>query len=343
VTLTVGLIGAGWISRAHLMGYERAKGDAVVAAVCDADSDRATSIAAQLGAKPFTSSDELIRSGTVEAVDIMLPHHLHAEVALSALRAGLHVLVEKPATRTLKELTSLEEEATKQGVVLAVAENTPYIAAYQVVEELLKAQFLGEVESIRTLISGGSAGYRTGPPSWRRLRTEAVGGVIYDCGAHSFYLMEWLFGGVADVLAVASNRHYSQIDEFGLVAGKLCSGADYLMESIATGVLPWSERLEVYGSKASVMVDQLTNPVVKIYSDEYDWQGTARSDVPFQPSAWKDQSVADEVVDFVASINTGAPHRVKLEHVRATALVLERAYESLDAGSTRVTVDRRLL
>jgi predicted dehydrogenase len=346
MTVTVGLIGLGSISRAHLMGYERARDDAVVTAVCDVNPERATSVAGELGAKPFASSDELIQSGTVEAVDIMLPHHLHAEVALSALRAGLHVLLEKPGTRTLEELNSLQEEATKQGVAFAVAENTPFVAAYQVVEELVKAQSLGEVESVRTLNGGGPGSYkaRTAPPSWWRRQAEALGGVIYDSATHPLYLMEWLFGGVADVLAVGSYRDYSEVDEFGVVVGKLSSGADYVMETVATGRLPWTERLEVYGSKASVIVDSLADPVVKVYSDEHDWNGTSRPDVPFRPfPELNSKSVADGVVDFFGSIKTGAPHRVNLEYVRATTLVLESVYESLNGGSRTITVDRSVL
>lgn len=343
VGLRVGLIGVGAVSEAHLIGYRDLKDLAIITAVCDADASRARAVAGEVGAESFGDSDELVRSGLVDAVDIMLPHHLHAEVALKALQTGLHVLLEKPATRTLSEFTSLEQAASSKDLVFAVAENTPYVAAYRVVEDLLTSGVVGDVESVRTLISGGSASYRSAAPSWQNRQDEALGGVLYDCGAHSFYLMEWLFGGVADVLAVAAKRDYSEVEQFGVVTGKLCSGADYLMESIATGVLPWSERLEVYGSNGSLVVDQLVDPVVKVYGDEHDWNGTARPDVPFQPSKWKSKSIADEVVDFVESIMRGGSHRVKLEYVRATTLALAGAYDSLERGSRRVVLDRSAL
>src|SRR5579864_8291332 len=96
----VGLIGLGLISRAHTLGYEEAKEDASVVAVCDINASISESVAESFSARAYTRYDELLANPEVELVDITLPHNLHYEVAKAAIKARKHIIVEKPMAST---------------------------------------------------------------------------------------------------------------------------------------------------------------------------------------------------------------------------------------------------
>jgi predicted dehydrogenase len=341
MTLRVGLIGLGAIHKAHLLGYERTRDDATLVAVCDSDGEKTSAVAAALGAKSCTNYLELFNSGEVDAVDIVLPHHLHVEAVRAALTAGLHVLVEKPMAPTASDVGKLVALAQAQHVVLAVAENTRFVQAYGAVQRLLEAGTLGSVEVVRTLVCGNATDRLRTVADWKGRRDGTLGGVIYDSGAHSFYLLEWLFGGVSELRAIGSKRVTdSEVEDFAVVAGKLRDGGEFLTEYTFTAEIPWSERLEVYGTKGSVIVDQLANPVVKVFASGVDWTGTADSTVPFGPNTWKMNSIAEEVMDFVEAVKEHRPPLVSLDDIKITMSIIEAAYRSMDSGSSLVTIAR---
>lgn len=111
------VVGVGYLGRFHAQKYAAAEGSELVAVV-DADPDRAAEVAAEVGAEPLSSVDEL--AGRVDAVSIVTPTRSHHGLARELLRAGVHVLVEKPITVTAEEAGELVELAGEQGVVLQV-------------------------------------------------------------------------------------------------------------------------------------------------------------------------------------------------------------------------------
>jgi predicted dehydrogenase len=126
----IGLVGLGQISRAHRVGYSRASDRAAIVAVCDQDAELAVALAAELGARAYTSIDALLEDDAVSMVDLTLPHDAHFAAATAALAAGRHVLVEKPLAPTSEECRSLIEQARAGGLTLGVAENTRFVTAY---------------------------------------------------------------------------------------------------------------------------------------------------------------------------------------------------------------------
>src|SRR4051812_42967160 len=94
---TVGLVGCGAVAAYHVeRGYRRLADLVRVSAVCDARPDRAEALAQSCGARPYTDLASLLAGAEIDGVDLCVPHHLYASLALQALHAGKHVLVEKP-------------------------------------------------------------------------------------------------------------------------------------------------------------------------------------------------------------------------------------------------------
>lgn len=99
--LRLAFVGCGAIAEWHLTALRGAARRTEVTAAIDVDLDRAAAMSKETGAEPFGSMDDAVASGTFDAALIMVPHRLHEELAVAALRAGKHVLLEKPLAPTL--------------------------------------------------------------------------------------------------------------------------------------------------------------------------------------------------------------------------------------------------
>lgn len=338
--LGVGLVGLGIISRAHLAGYARVADRARVVAVCDLDADRAATVARDLGARPYTSLGDVLEDPDVAAVDLTLPHHVHYEATAAALAAGRHVLVEKPFALTSDECRSLIAQAHEASLTLGVAENTRFVAAYLAVERLLASGALGEPRLARTLISGSEVARLRDTSLWKGRASGSGGGAIFDAGPHSFYLLRWLLGELATVRAY-HNRLIaeSEVDDHAVVAGSLLSGALYSTEFTFAAEIPWGERLELYGSEGSVIVDQLAHPPVIHYRGGDDRDGHPVTEVPSNPGGWKVDSIAAGVADFVDAVRDRRAPTITGEDGLHGVLVAERAYESAAAGGIELPMN----
>ena len=201
MTVRVALIGCGAMGEIVAREfYASPSGDRyrLVAAV-DIRRDRAAS----LGVPGFVSLDEMFAAGvSVDAVDIRLPHHLHAGAAVDAAGRGLHLLVEKPLATTLADGTAVVEAASRAGVVAAVAENYPHLAAVRAARGAIADGAVGEVLAVRStrVYPLGGVWTRDG---WRQDGGPSAG-ILLDQGTHQVSLLRRLAGEIESVSAVAA-------------------------------------------------------------------------------------------------------------------------------------------
>jgi UDP-N-acetylglucosamine 3-dehydrogenase len=335
----IGLIGLGTINRAHTRGYQESGERARIVAVCDINERAVAERSAALQCTGYADYLALLQDPVVDAVDITLPHHLHYRVARAALEHGKHVLVEKPMAATATECRELIDLARRSGLTFTVAENTRFVGAYMEAEKLVRAGELGAPRLIRTFIYGSEYERLTTTDDWITRKADAVGGVIIDCGAHSFYLIKWLFGEVEAVQAwQAAYVRGSEVEDWALISGTLRNGALFSVEFTATAEIPWGERCEIYGSKGSLIIDQLRNPPAVHFRGARDYEGVPLSGVPYNPQGWKYQSIVDEVKDFVAAIAERRPPATDPMDGCYSVMVVERAYESVAASGALITV-----
>jgi len=306
----VGLIGLGSISYSHEAGYSELGEACQINALCDIQAEEVNNrIGMHEGAKGYTHYLDLLDNPAVDLVDITVPHVLHYEIAKAALERGKHVLVEKPITVRSEQGEELIALAKQNGLKFSVAENTHFVTAYLRAEQILKQGVLGDIWSVRTLIAGSEA-YRIKDPNlWHG--KAPYGGVILDSSVHNFYLFKWLFGGVRDVLGFASKIiPEGEMEDNGLILGHLVNGAEFQLNTSCTFEIPWTERVEIYGSQGGMIIDQLSNPVIKYYLGSNDIDGTEVDGVPFDPMAWKFNSMIAEVGDFIHAVIEDRPPRI---------------------------------
>lgn len=247
--VSVGLVGCGGISRAHARGYLALRDRVRVTAVCDADRARAEERARELEvSQVFTDYDEFLARSGVDAVDLCLPHALHAPAAIQAARAGKHILVEKPIATTLAEADQMIAAARTAGVVLMVAHNQRYDPLSQTIKRLLAEGALGPILCAR---ADHNQDFQRPPGHWLRANRLAGGGVVIGSGIHRIDLLRWLVGEVA---AVACFQTYQPARLEGEVAAVLslqfAGGAvGEVVASWAVRRSPWGELLFLTGER----------------------------------------------------------------------------------------------
>lgn len=194
-TIKVGLIGAGGIASAHIRGYAEHNDRIKITAVADAVPETLAKRAEELSAEPFADYHDMINSADIDAVDICLPHHLHADAILTAAKAGKHILCEKPLCLTAEEARDILDTVSATGVTLMSGHNQLFMPPVAKAKELIESGLLGTVYEVRTTDSF----YNNFDPAnmgWRASSATSGGGELIDTGYHPTYLMLHLAGGV---------------------------------------------------------------------------------------------------------------------------------------------------
>jgi predicted dehydrogenase len=206
--LRFGLVGCGEIAAESASALRAAANTQIVFAV-DPNAELARDIATRSGAKHATELGALLECRDVDAVLISTPHHLHAPLAIECLRAGKHVIVEKPMATSVAECDQMIAAATAAGRHLSVCYCTRFDARVQKAKELLDEGVIGEVLSTHVVwaqhrskdywrkgLTGRSEG------DWRAHKRTAGGGVLIMNACHLLDMMMWMLGRrVVDVVA----------------------------------------------------------------------------------------------------------------------------------------------
>lgn len=210
--LRIGVIGTGKMGRAHSVGMYLAQSvlDAPVrlvrAVACGRTAEQAEAFARRFGwAEAATSWEAVVSRADIDVVDVCVPNDLHAPVALRALEAGKHVLVEKPLGRNLAEAEALCDVAAERSDQVAMTVfNYRFVPAMRVLARLVGNGELGTLRQFTIRFFQDWLVDQEGS-SWRLEPDRAGSGVLGDLGVHCFDLVNALVGRVESVCALT--RH----------------------------------------------------------------------------------------------------------------------------------------
>jgi predicted dehydrogenase len=200
--MKIAVIGLGFMGSTHIRGLKGVPG-AELAAVVSSDPRKLSGDLSGIqgnfgppgekldfsGVKKYRTADEALADPAIEAVDICLPTDLHAPVAIAALRAGKHVLVEKPMALDGASADEMVAEAVRSGRTLMVGQVLRFIGAYRKAAERIRSGALGTVHSALFR-------RRCAAPAWGRWVSNpaASGGGAFDLLIHDVDYCVWLFG-----------------------------------------------------------------------------------------------------------------------------------------------------
>lgn len=188
--LRVGVIGAGAMGKNHIRIYSEMP-DVELAGISDIDRALVEELAEQYQTKAFTNYKELLNEG-LDAVSIVVPTKMHRQVAIDAIEAGAHVLVEKPIADTVENADAIIKAAKDKKRLAMVGHIERFNPAVTKLKEIIDSGLLGKIVSISTT--------RVGPYN-PRIRDV---GVILDIGVHDIDVISYLYGRpVNQVYAVA--------------------------------------------------------------------------------------------------------------------------------------------
>lgn len=186
--MKAGIIGFGYMGNFHLNKIRSMKG-IEVCAVYDIDEQKAEDAKSER-LNVYEDLDEMLQDESIDLIVICTPNHVHAELAMKALEAGKHVLCEKPATMTVKELQDVLDCADRNSRIYTTHQNRRWDADYKVVKQVIDSCTIGQV----TTILSQTYGQRGVCFGWRA-DAEKGGGMLYDWGIHLIDQMLLLFEG----------------------------------------------------------------------------------------------------------------------------------------------------
>lgn len=262
--LKVGVIGCGSIAQhRHLPEYALNQGVELVA-VCDLNEGRAKEIAEKYGAKAYTSYEELLVSGEVEAVSVCTPNYLHAPITIAALEAGIHVLCEKPMATSVKEAEAMIEAAKKSGKKLMIAHNQRFVASHQKARQLIEKGEVGKIYSFRTAFGhGGPEGWSVeGKEGWFFKKEQAFIGAMGDLGVHKTDLLRYLLGEEFTEVAAfieTSAKDFADVDDNAVCVLKTGSGIIGTLAASWAYVSREDNSTVIYGEKAILRLEDDPN------------------------------------------------------------------------------------
>jgi UDP-N-acetylglucosamine 3-dehydrogenase len=248
--LRIGILGCGKIADAdHVPGYKKTKGVRIVA-LMDILPKKINALrkAQKLDAEGYTVLGKFLASD-LDAISICTPNYLHYPQTMAALRAGVHVLCEKPMSGVLAQTAKMIDAARKANRVLQINQTFHYIPIFVKIAALVRGGAIGTPIHVRCLRLGDTTPDKSWSPGARWFVTKAAqGGVVLDIGVHMTELMQWVVGTITHVAALVDTR-LPDID--------VPDNATALMrfENGATGVLElsWTTPsggmlLEIYGT-----------------------------------------------------------------------------------------------
>ena len=188
--IRLGVLGAASVARRRTLPALRAVPELRLVAVASSDADRAAAITAEFGGEPVTGYAALLDRSDVDAVYVPVPTGLHARWTVEALKAGKHVLVEKPTTTSTEDTAALIDLAAANGLVLA--ENFTFLHHRQhaLAAELLADGAIGELRDV-----DASFGFPPLAATDVRYSAELGGGALLDAGVYPIRLAMLFLGG----------------------------------------------------------------------------------------------------------------------------------------------------
>lgn len=302
--MRVGIIGAG------LQGRRRAPvlrefPDTELVVIGAAHLDAAHRLAERMGGCEVVEGWEpMVERQDLDAVIVCTPPHLHAEISVSAMRRGMHVLCEKPLTRTLEEAQGMLASARETGVTLKCGFNHRHHPGIQQAREWLDSGAIAEPLSIRCRYGiGGRPGYEK---EWRADPKIVGGGQLMEQGIHAVDLSRWFLGDFAEVSAFTANHFWKTepLEDNAFALYRTGSGAVAFIHSSLT---QWKNlfSFELFGRDGYIAVEGLGGG----YGTERAILGKRDFTAPFSEEVvefrGEDRSWREEWKEFIAAIKDG--------------------------------------
>ncbi len=333
-TLRFGLIGYGLWGKHHARAIGKA-GGATLAAIACASQETEAAARADFPAVPvFRDARELLKRSDVDAVDIVVPNHLHANIGVAALEAGKDVLLEKPMAVSAAECDRLIDAARRHGRVLTIGHEFRLSSQWGRLKTIIEQGEIGE--PIFALVSLFRFPYRQGSGGWR-YSSDKVGSWTLEEPVHFFDSLMWYFdrwGDPASVLAVGSSRGRGGGMHDNFSALVRWPGRLYGVITQTLGGFEHHQVMEVVGSEGAIRtwwsgtMDRTLHPTFELKIQR---RGEARCETVAIPASGELFELEEELRQAVRAFRDRRPI-VSGEEARKRVILCIEAERSLAEG-----------
>jgi predicted dehydrogenase len=320
--LTVGILGAGLIGGVHARAYRSCEG-AQVAAVADAVTAKAEQLAAEHDARPAAGLDDLLDLG-VDVVDVCTPPPHHAAPAIAALRAGRHVMCEKPIARTLADAREIAAAADSSSGLLMVGHVSRYEPDHRAAKDAVDGWEIGTLRLVKHSTASGMPGWSEA--GWLA-DPEQSGGPLVDQAVHSFDFARWVIGSPAVRVHCMASAGAAGPATYTLTTVRYASGAIAHIECgwahpASRGFKLVAEIVGTHG-RLSWSYDHLMAGVLHPLEGDVEWWG-----------ALDDRGFTAELGAFFDAVRGGGPSPVPAAEAAESVRTALAALESATTGRT---------
>ena len=337
-TLGFGFIGAGAIANFHARAVAASKGGRLVGVV---SRTRATAerFAAEHGIG-FASDDvdQLLAQPGLDAVCITTPSALHLVPALAAIRAGKHLMIEKPLDATVEGTDQILSEAGNSGVRVGSIFQARFGDAARALKSAVDAGRFGRMVLASCYVKWNrKADYYTG---WKGKISEDGGGAVINQAIHGIDLLQWFAGMPVEVFAWTTQRvHQIESEDTAVAALKFPSGAFGTIEA-STALWPgFARRIEICGENGSAVMedDDITSWEFRVAANEDERiraarETSAKGSGSANPMAINFEGHLRQIQDFIDGIREQRPFFIEGSEARKAVALVRAIYDSAASG-----------
>jgi len=256
--LRVGVIGAGAVAQAcHIPGYAKNRHTVLVAIADPARPRHKEAKTFSPDVTCYTDFAKMLAREDLDVVSVCTPNKFHAPATIAALKAGCHVLCEKPMAMSLAECDAMDAAARKARKKLMIGFTHRFLSGPQKCKQLLSDKKLGKPFMIRVRFAHGGPYPGWAKSDWFYNPDLALGGAMLDMGIHAIDLCLWLLGPITAVSGRAATLVKKiKVDDNALLQLEFKNGAlGYIEVGWTSG--PGFVGMELYGTKGSLICDYL--------------------------------------------------------------------------------------
>lgn len=333
--LRFGLVGFGAWGKHHAAAIAKTPDAELTAIAAPSEASRSAARETHPKAAVYADYKELLRRDDLDAVDVVVPTHLHVEIAAATLRAGKHLLLEKPMAPRIDQCEALIALAREQGRLLAVGHELRLSSLWGRVRELIDDGFIGTPQYALVELSRNP--YRQGSEGWR-YDINRVGNWILEEPIHFFDLARWYLSSRGEplrVYATANSRqagHPELQDNFSAIVH--FSGGAYAVVSQTLSAFEHHQTVKLTGDRGALWatwsgaMDRTRHPTFRLRA----FNGGEVEDVPLAKISGEVYELEDQIAMFVDAIRLGRPPACTAVDGRWSVAMCLSAQKSVDEG-----------
>ena len=336
--LKVGLIGCGGMASFYRKIYTEIP-NVRLDFVVDVNEETAKSAAEELGVKNYSTDFNDCVNSDVDVIDISTPNHLHKEQFTAAVKAGKHILLQKPISGSIEDAVEILRLSQSTDKKCGVFMSRYCVKAYHVIKDMLKLGVIGNVSSV---YARTSYVYRPKPdaPLWRASKELTGGGSLIQLGVHDYDMLEWILDAeITHISAFSENLMSPHVggDDTTHSIVKFSNG---ILGTVEASYCTKEASLKILGNKGSI---SYVNGILTVSGECYEGFGimydtpkkAATYSLPYSnETLFNTDNPYEQHVAFINSILNDTPVPVPVSSGFNSLAVVKAAYESADKGQT---------